>query len=46
MGLHHHSFGYYQPAAETVRADKMNWIAVFNRPMPTGLICFVQEDEP
>ena len=46
MNLHHHSFGYYLPTSLEVRANKMDWTKAVNRPMPVGLLRFVQEDEP
>ena len=48
MSTQHNSFGYYQPDTAIVRAHKMDWsVAVaWNRPMPTDLIRFIQEDEP
>ena len=46
MSLQQHKFGYYQHTSAIVRADKMDWSVAINRPLPTGLIRFVQEDEP
>lgn len=46
MRLWHLSFGYYQPTSEIVRANKMDWTSVFNRPLATDMIRFVREDEP
>ncbi len=46
MSLHRFSFGYCQHTSLMMRADKVDWIVAFNRPLPTGLIRFVQEDEP
>ena len=46
MDTHHYKFGYYQPTSPKVRANEIDWTTAVNRPMPKGLLRFIQEDEP